>query len=109
QRHVPVCQASGAERLEAGVPRRRFAVPGFERDRGERGLPGGRRVVRAVARGREAARMTHLLPALMLLLQTQATNAELGYRFALPNGFTAFPEGRGLMDRVDSLIDASSV
>jgi len=45
--------------------------------------------------------MTHIVPALMLLLQTQATSVELGYRFALPSGFTAFPEGRAQKDMVD--------
>ena len=53
--------------------------------------------------------MTHLLPALMLLLQTQATNAELGYRFALPSGFTAFPEGRAQKDMVDCWSEATPV
>ena len=53
--------------------------------------------------------MTHLLPALMLLLQTQATNAELGYRFALPSGFTAFPEARSQTDMVDCWSEATPV
>jgi len=45
----------------------------------------------------------------MLLLQTQATNAELGYRFALPSGFTAFPEGRAQKDMVDCWSEATPV
>ena len=53
--------------------------------------------------------MTHLLPALILLLQTQATNAELGYRFALPSGFTAFPEARSQKDMVDCWSEATPV
>ena len=53
--------------------------------------------------------MTHLLSALMLLLQTQATNAELGYRFALPSGFTAFPEGLAQKDMVDCWSEATPV
>ena len=53
--------------------------------------------------------MTHFLPALMLLLQTQAANAELGYRFALPSGFTAFPEGRAQKDMVDCWSEATPV
>lgn len=36
--------------------------------------------------------MTLLAAILGLLLQTQATNAELGYTFTLPAGFTPFPE-----------------
>ena len=53
--------------------------------------------------------MTHLLRALILLLQTQATNAELGYRFALPSGFTAFPEGLAQKDMVDCWSEATPV
>jgi hypothetical protein len=53
--------------------------------------------------------MTHIVPALMLLLQTQATSAELGYRFALPSGFTAFPEGRAQKDMVDCWSEATPV
>jgi len=53
--------------------------------------------------------MTHIVPALMLLLQTQATSAELGYRFALPSGFTAFPEGRSQKDMVDCWSEATPV
>ena len=44
--------------------------------------------------------MTHLIPILALLLQTQATNAELGYRFTLPEGFSPFPEGQTQKDVV---------
>jgi len=53
--------------------------------------------------------MTHFLPALVLLLQTQATSAELGYRFTLPSGFTAFPEGRAQKDMVDCWSEATPV
>jgi len=53
--------------------------------------------------------MTHLLFVLVLLSQAQATNAELGYRFALPSGFTAFPEGRGQKDMVDCWSEATPV
>ncbi len=53
--------------------------------------------------------MTHLLSALVLLLQTQATSAELGYRFTLPSGFTAFPEGRAQKDMVDCWSEATPV
>ena len=35
--------------------------------------------------------LSHLL--LAFLLQTQASNASLGYRFTVPEGFSAFPEG----------------
>src|SRR5207302_368009 len=37
------------------------------------------------------------------------TNAELGYRFALPSGFTAFPEGRAQKDMVDCWSEATPV
>ena len=53
--------------------------------------------------------MTHIVSALMLLLQTQATSAELGYRFALPSGFTAFPEGRAQKDMADCWSEATPV
>ena len=53
--------------------------------------------------------MTHIVSALMLLVQTQATSAELGYRFALPSGFTAFPEGRAQKDMVDCWSEATPV
>jgi hypothetical protein len=53
--------------------------------------------------------MTHVLAALALLLQTQATSAELGYRFTLPSGFTAFPEGRSQKDVVDCWSEATPV
>ncbi|HLB81830.1 MAG TPA: hypothetical protein VJJ54_01970 [Gemmatimonadales bacterium] len=53
--------------------------------------------------------MTTVLAVLALLLQTQATNAELGYRFALPGGFTAFPEGRAQKDMVDCWSEATPV
>src|SRR5205814_6446570 len=95
--------------LEAGVPRRRFVVSGLERDRGARGLSGGGRVVRAVAGRRKGAGMMHLVAILMLLSQTQATNAELGYRFAVPSGFTSFPEGRGQKDMVACWSEATPV
>lgn len=36
--------------------------------------------------------LSHLL--LAFLLQTQASNATLGYKFTVPEGFVAFPEGR---------------
>ena len=42
--------------------------------------------------------MPHLVPILALLLQVQATNAELGYRFTLPAGFTPFPEAQTQKD-----------
>jgi len=51
----------------------------------------------------------HLLSILVLLSQTQATNAELGYRFALPSGFTNFPEGRAQKDMVDCWSEATPV
>jgi len=51
----------------------------------------------------------HLLSILVLLSQTQATNAELGYRFALPSGFTAFPEARSQKDMVDCWSEATPV
>jgi hypothetical protein len=51
--------------------------------------------------------MTHLVAALALRLQTQATSAELGYRFALPSGFVAFPEGRSQKDIVDCWTEAT--
>jgi len=51
----------------------------------------------------------HLLAILVLLSQTQATNAELGYRFALPGGFTDFPEGRAQKDMVDCWSEATPV
>ena len=51
--------------------------------------------------------MTPLLSVLALLLQTQATNAELGYRFMVPSGFAAFPEGRGQKDMVDCWSEAT--
>src|SRR2546430_12615866 len=51
----------------------------------------------------------HLLSILVLLSQTQATNAELGYRFALPSGFTDFPEGRAQKDMVDCWSEATPV
>ncbi|HET9003597.1 MAG TPA: hypothetical protein VFN39_06305 [Gemmatimonadaceae bacterium] len=35
--------------------------------------------------------LSHLL--LAFLLQTQASNASLGYQFTVPEGFSAFPEG----------------
>jgi hypothetical protein len=44
--------------------------------------------------------MTSVLASLALLLQV-ATNAELGYRFTLPEGFGPFPEGRSQQDVVD--------
>ena len=53
--------------------------------------------------------MMHLLTILVLLSQTQATNAELGYRFAVPSGFTSFPEGRGQKDMVDCWSEATPV
>ena len=53
--------------------------------------------------------MMHLLSILVLLSQTQATNAELGYRFALPGGFTAFPEARSQKDMVDCWSEARPV
>jgi hypothetical protein len=49
-----------------------------------------------------------VIPAVVCLLaaapapgQSQVTNAELRYRFTLPNGFTNFPEGRSQKDVVD--------
>lgn len=51
--------------------------------------------------------MISALPALVLLLQTQATSAELGYRFTLPSGFAAFPEGRSQKDIVDCWSEAT--
>ncbi len=53
--------------------------------------------------------MTHFLSVLVLLSQAQATNAELGYRFALPSGFAAFPEGRSQKDMVDCWSEATPV
>ena len=53
--------------------------------------------------------MTHFLSVLVLLSQAQATNAELGYRFALPSGFTAFPEARSQKDMVDCWSEATPV
>ncbi len=53
--------------------------------------------------------MMHLLAILVLLSQTQATNAELGYRFAVPSGFTDFPEGRAQKDMVDCWSEATPV
>ncbi|HEY6157638.1 MAG TPA: hypothetical protein VIV88_09290 [Gemmatimonadales bacterium] len=53
--------------------------------------------------------MTPIVSALMLLLQTQATSAELGYRFTLPSGFAVFPEGRGQKDMVDCWSEATPV
>jgi len=44
--------------------------------------------------------MTPVLASLTLLLQV-TTNAELGYRFTLPDGFGPFPEGRSQQDVVD--------
>ena len=44
--------------------------------------------------------MPFLLPTLLLLLQVQVTNAELGYRFTPPAGFTPFPEGQTQKDIV---------
>ena len=44
--------------------------------------------------------MTPLLASVGLLLQF-ATNADLGYRFTLPDGFIGFPEGRSQRDVVD--------
>src|SRR2546427_3693396 len=50
-----------------------------------------------------------VIPCLMLLLlasasavQAQVRNAELGYRLALPEGFTDFPEARAQKDVVDA-------
>jgi hypothetical protein len=51
--------------------------------------------------------MTHLVAALALLLQTQAKSDELGYRFTLPSGFAAFPEGRAQKDIVDCWSEAT--
>jgi hypothetical protein len=51
----------------------------------------------------------HLLTILVLLSQTQATNAELGYRFVVPSGFTDFPEGRGQKDMVACWSEATPV
>jgi hypothetical protein len=53
--------------------------------------------------------MTHLFSVFVLVLQTQATNAELGYRFALPSGFTPFPEARSQKDMVDCWSEATPV
>ena len=53
--------------------------------------------------------MMHLLAMLVLLSQTQATNAELGYRFAVPSGFTDFPEGRAQKDMVACWSEATPV
>jgi hypothetical protein len=39
--------------------------------------------------------------------QSQVTNAELGYRFTLPDGFTNFPEGRSQKDVVDCWTEAA--
>jgi hypothetical protein len=38
--------------------------------------------------------MSPLIAALVLLVQSQAANPDLGYRFTIPAGFTDFPEGR---------------
>src|SRR5256884_2820243 len=50
-----------------------------------------------------------VIPCLMVLLlasasavQSQVSNAELGYSLALPEGFTEFPEARAQKDIVDS-------
>ena len=51
QCYVPLREAAGAPRLEAGVPRRRSAVPGLERGRGEGGLSRRGGSVRAAAHG----------------------------------------------------------
>lgn len=51
--------------------------------------------------------MTPFLSILALVLQTQATSAELGYRFTLPSGFAAFPEGRSQKDIVDCWSEAT--
>lgn len=37
---------------------------------------------------------TQVAVALALLLQAQASNTALGYRFTVPNGFVEYPEGR---------------
>ena len=44
--------------------------------------------------------MTPVLAALTFALQV-AVNAQLGYRFTLPDGFVAFPDGRVQRDVVD--------
>src|SRR5437764_2940897 len=53
--------------------------------------------------------MRHLVALLMMLSQTQTTNAELGYRFAVPSGFTSFPEARSQKDMVDCWSEATPV
>ena len=44
--------------------------------------------------------MTPIVASMALLLQV-AANADLGYRFTLPDGFEPFPEGRSQQDVVD--------
>ena len=48
--------------------------------------------------------MTGILPVVALLLQV-ASNAELGYRFPLPQGFAVFAAGRSQPDVVDCWTD----
>lgn len=46
---------------------------------------------------------------LLLLLQVQASNPEIGYRFTVPEGFIEYPEGRaGNADIVDCWIEDTS-
>ena len=57
-----------------------------------------------------------VISAVMLILlvvatagESQVTNAELGYRLTLPEGFTDFPEARSQKDVVDSWSEARPV
>jgi hypothetical protein len=52
--------------------------------------------------------VTALLPTVALLLQV-ASNAELGYRFPLPQGFEAFAAGRSQPDVVDCWTDPTGL
>ena len=52
--------------------------------------------------------MTGILPAVALLLQV-ASNAKLGYRFPLPQGFEVFAAGRSQPDVVDCWADTSGL
>jgi hypothetical protein len=45
--------------------------------------------------------MAHLISLVLLVLQTQASSTELGYRFTVPGGFAPFPDGRSQPDIVD--------
>jgi len=48
-----------------------------------------------------------LLAAAPAVGQSQVTNAELGYRFTPPDGFTNFPEGRSQKDVIDCWTEAA--